>query len=143
MTRTEKHSFSRWRRWHPVCLPIVLVLSGCGGAERRFDLSGTVTHNGRAVPAGYIILKPDETAGNKGPASAVDILNGKYSTRPGDGIVGGPYVANVFGFDGQAYLADGLEIPLGKPLFTTTIKADLPKQNGTHDFVAQAEAARP
>jgi len=125
------------------CLPALLVLAGCGGQRDapRFDLSGTVTYDGKPVPAGYMVFAPDTAAGNSGPASQADIRDGKYGTGPGLGTIGGPHIVSLFGFDGIPYqLAEDVEgppmlNPMGKPLFeTVTMKVDLPKESAVHDF---------
>jgi len=120
------------------------AIAGCGGAggPQRFELSGSVTFNGKPVPVGYIVFTPDTAAGNPGPGAQADIRDGNYQTRPGQGTIGGPHVIQVFGFDGKPYPAgegiDGRPMlnPMGKPLFTAaTIKAELPKQHATYDLV--------
>jgi len=141
---TEHRSTKRLRLCAAACLPVLVVLAGCGSGSgpARFDLSGTVTYDGKPVPAGYIVFNPDAAAGNSGPGAQADIRDGKYQTLPGQGTIGGPHVASVFGFDGRPYTVgkgpDGNPIanPMGKPLFTAaTIKAELPKQAGTYDFL--------
>jgi hypothetical protein len=120
-----------------VALALVAQL-GCGqkGVD-RYELSGKVTYLGQPVPAGYLVLKPDAAKGNIGPGAAADIRNGQYVTTEGRGTIGGPHVVTIFGFDGKAFTMEGgISNPMGKPLCRTDIDADLPKANGTHDFVA-------
>jgi hypothetical protein len=140
---SDRRLRERWRLCIPLCLPALVVLAGCGGKgdAPRFDLSGTVTYDGKPVPAGYIVFEPETAAGNSGPASQADIHDGKYSTLPGHGTIGGPHVVRIFGFDGRPYKAgEGPQghpmlNPMGKPLFTASaIKVDLPKQKAVHDF---------
>jgi len=140
----DQRLWQRARFFVPACLPLLAVLAGCGGDDGppRFDLSGTVTYDGRPVPAGYLVFEPEAAAGNSGPGSQADIRDGKYRTPPGQGTIGGPHVVSIFGFDGIPYQPDEdvdgppMVNPMGKPLFTNcTIQADLPRQTGVHDFV--------
>jgi len=141
---TEHRSTKRLRFCAAACLPVLVVLAGCGSGSgpARFDLSGTVTYDGKPVPAGYIVFNPDAAAGNSGPGTSADIRDGRYSTMSGRGTIGGPHVATVNGFDGVAFQTfDGpngqaMPHPMGKPLFASAaIKADLPKQTAVYDFV--------
>lgn len=68
--------------------------TGCwknGGVE-RFALWGRITLDGRPVPAGVIILRPDTAAGAAGPGAEAVIRGGEYRTRPGFGPVVGRHV---------------------------------------------------
>jgi len=142
---TSERGFRQPRRFYvKACLSALVVLAGCGGRGDvpRFDLSGTVTYDGKPVPAGFIVFEPETAAGNSGPASQADIRDGKYRTLPGRGTIGGPHVVRIFGFDGQPYQIDEdiqgqpMVNPMGKPLFeTVTMKVDLPKETAVHDFV--------
>lgn len=123
---------------------IASVAPGCGPrAIPRFDLSGTVTYEGKPVPRGYIVFRPDREAGRDGPGAQADIRDGTYATLPGQGTIGGAHVVQIFGFDGKPY-----EVPagmpggpalmnqVGKPLFSAaTLSADLPKAPAVRDFV--------
>jgi hypothetical protein len=144
MTITDHRLQKRLGFCVTACVPALLVLAGCGGGSdpSRFELAGTVSYDGKPVPAGFIIFKPDAAAGNSGPGAQVDIRDGKYHTMPGQGTVGGPHIASIFGFDGKPFqTAKGphgqpLTNPVGKPLFkTAAIKANLPKQTAVYDFV--------
>ncbi len=123
-------------------MPALLVLAGCGSSDpSRFDLSGTVTYDGEPVPVGYMVFASDSAAGNAGPGAQADIRDGKFSTGPERGTVGGPHVVTIFGFDGKPYqIDDGTEgppmvNPMGKPLFeTVTMKVEVPKETAVHDF---------
>lgn len=122
-------------RWIAVGILALAVLGGCGSGEQRFELSGTITYEGRPVPAGYIVFNPDAAAGNTGPGSTADIRDGRYTTPPGGGTMGGPHTVSIFGFDGTPYTMEGgMPNPMGKPLFTTDLRVDLPKQRASHDF---------
>ncbi len=133
-------------RWSSLatCLTVLVALVGCSdsGEMPRFDLSGTITFEGKPVPVGYIVFAPNTELGNTGPGSQADIQEGKYSTRSGHGTIGGPHIVTVFGFDGKPYkIEDGndgppMTNPMGRPMFETTIiKIDLPKEPAIHDFV--------
>src|SRR5262245_10803606 len=93
----------------------IVVLAGCGG-ERTYELSGSVTFKGKPVPTGQIMLEPDASAGNKGPAAFAKIKDGHYDTRilEGRGTVGGPHIVQIQGRDG---VPRG-ELLNGMPLFS-------------------------
>ncbi len=122
------------------CLGLVAVL-GCGGGAGdvdRYDVSGTVTFDGKPVPSGTITFLPAQ--GNTGPGGNANIKDGKYDTAiDGKGPTGGPHDVVITGFDGNA--DPGNEMPLGKPLFSEyKTKADLPKEKATQDFEVPADA---
>ncbi len=114
-----------------ICL---LVAPGCGEPKvPRYNLSGTVTYEGKPVPAGRILFEPDIRKGNDGPQGYSDIKDGKYGTdRFGKGAVSGPLVVTIIGTTGQDATEANM---LGRPLFPryqTTI--DLPKEAIEYDF---------
>jgi hypothetical protein len=82
-------------------LSITVMACGCIGSptRERYEYEGTVMFRGKPVPLGYIIFSPDAEAGNSGPGSQADIIDGKYTTPSGEGLIGGAYVLSVFGFD--------------------------------------------
>jgi len=105
---------------------------GCNG-QKVYHVAGTVTFQGKSVPAGQIIFEPDASAGNNGPPAFAKIKDGHYDTRAeGQGTIGGPHLVRIHGRDGipRGELLNGL--PLFLPDYET--KADLPKQSGTLDF---------
>ncbi len=132
-------------RWTPLaCAAFCLWAGGCGGSgdtTKRFDLSGTVTFDGKPVASGTILLEPDAGKGNRGPAGFAKIVDGKFDTAlGGKGTVGGPHVARISGFDGKS--ADGRSD--GAPLFSDyTASVDLPKQKATQEFQVPASAKAP
>ena len=116
----------------------LLGAAGCGsdGGPTRYDLSGKVTYNGQPVRAGYILFSPDTS----GPGAQAGIKDGRYQTPAGQGTIGGPHVVTISGFDGVAFEDGPVKNPMGKRLFTSCqVKADLPKEAGTHDFSVPAQ----
>jgi len=112
---------------------VLLVLVGCGdmGGPRRYKLSGSVTCDGKPVPAGIISLEPDTSLGNARPGTLVEFTNGRYRTPAGKGTVGGPHLVRIVGHDGKAIS----EMPLGRCLFQEyQFQIDLPRHDATHDF---------
>jgi len=108
------------------------LFAGCGG-ERIYNVSGTVTFQGKPVPVGHIVFEPDASAGNSGPASYAQIKYGRYDTRGSDGrgSVGGPHLVRIEGRDGipRGELLNGL------PLFREyNTKVDLPKADAKQNF---------
>lgn len=105
----------------------VLVWAGCGGPEPLHDVSGTVTLDGKTVPAGMVYFDPDPTKGGSGPQGYAPIKNGKYDTAvEGKGVRGGGgYVVRVSCFDGKV-VGDN---PLGTALCAEyEMTKDLPRE---------------
>lgn len=114
-------------------LAVALAVPGCKGESGppRYDLSGTVTYDGKPVPAGEVSLEPDGSRGNSGPACIAVIENGQYKTEPKMGIVGGPYIARIAGFDGVPVG----DMTVGTSLFPTyQTEVEFPQQTTTHNF---------
>ncbi len=117
---------------------VSLMISGCQGGKadgpKRFNLEGTVTLNGETVQAGSIIFEPDAGKGNNGPGSAVDIVKGRYKTAKDQGVVGGPYVLRITGYDGVPIMTGEGTSTLGKQLFTEKVlQIELPFSNSTFE----------
>ena len=82
-----------------------LMLIGCGGSSGvgRVELSGSVTHVGKPVPAGQVRFEPDRTRGGTGPVGFASIRDGKYNTRRnGKGPVAGPVTVLIRGYVSSA-----------------------------------------
>ncbi len=135
--------------WLRVCLPHVLLLAaclisaaGCGSdGPPRYDLSGTVTFDGKPIPAGTIVFQPDTSAGNSGPQGTAEIRDGKFDTaNAGKGTVGGAQVVRIRGLD---HLAESENDPVKELFPEYELKADVPKENGTMNFEVPADAAKP
>lgn len=108
---------------------LVFFISGCGsGGPQTYHVSGTVTLDGRPVPAGSVLFEPDQSKGNKGPAGFAKIKDGKFDTRTnGRGTLGGPHVVKIIALDG----IPAEEMPEGTPLAPEyTTQVDLPKKSG-------------
>jgi hypothetical protein len=119
-----------------IILWLPLAFAGCqrgaGDGPARHPLSGKATYDGKPIPAGEICFDPDSAQGNQGPGGAADIVDGFYETRKDFGVIGGPHVVRISGFDGQP---DGELQPLGAPLFPEhQLHADLPQESGKVDF---------
>lgn len=121
-----------------VCaIAAVALTAGCGRTTgpARYDLSGSITYDGKPVPAGSIVFAPDTSKGNDGPGASADIKDGKYRLVSGRGTIGGPHVARISGFDGKPIQDGPIINPMGKPLFANVqISVDLPKQAATHNI---------
>jgi hypothetical protein len=111
-------------------------LAGCGEqGPPRYDLSGAVTWEGQPVPRGYIVFTPDNAAGNVGPGTQADIVDGRYQTAKGEGTIGGPHTVTISGSDGQPYQDGPVTNPNGRTLFSDLKQTvDLPKSAGERDF---------
>ncbi len=87
-------------------LSALSILTGCGSKDdgpARFHVSGTVTYQGQPVPRGTVIFLPDTTKGTKGPASKVQIVDGKYDTRSEGSTapISGELLVQVNGFGAE------------------------------------------
>lgn len=139
----RRSGFSVWNILGALCaVAICAAAVGCGSNEgpERFDLSGSVQFAGKPVPMGSIEFVPDPDAENSGPAAYADIVDGRYTTNAGKGIVGGAYVLTVVGYDGVATVdaSEGAN-PRGTPLFPPhEMRTDLPAGAGTFDVVIPA-----
>jgi len=126
----------------PIALLTFLLLPamhGCGQTNdgpQRYQVSGSVTYDGKPVVAGFVTFAPDTSKGNTGPGGGAPIRNGQFRTDAGKGIVGGPHVVRIIGYDGIKTVMEGEELVDGKPLFDPfETSIDFPKQDTTHDFV--------
>jgi hypothetical protein len=129
MNRTDFWAF----HWGLLVVAALLTAAGCGGSEGppRYDLEGAVQFDGQPVPAGEVFLQPDASRGNAGPGSLALIKDGRYQTDPDKGVVGGPYVVRILGFDGVP-VGDS---STGKSLFPQyETQVEFPKEATTHDF---------
>jgi hypothetical protein len=78
-------------------------LTGCEeSGPPRFHVAGTVTYEGKPVPAGSILFQPDPAAGNEGPYGNATIKDGKFDTRiEGEPTIGGSQIVLIEAFDGK------------------------------------------
>lgn len=129
----------------PALVCWLLGTIGCGGGDpNRCDLEGTVTFQGKPVPAGSIVFEPDAAKGNRGPQGFAGISDGRYSTRrAGKPAPLGPVIVRVFGFDGSTAAADSDDrFSPGKRLFRPyTTHFDVSSEVTTFDF--DVPASRP
>jgi hypothetical protein len=115
----------------------ILVSGGCGprnAGPQRFDVSGTVTFDGKPVPLGTVYFEADASRGNAGPVSIVGIEDGRYDSKAAKaaGPVQGPLSVRI---SGSPKLEPGAE-PV-RPLFpeyTTTIDLDPTVKPHVFDF---------
>jgi hypothetical protein len=119
----------------PMCAGLLVValtaLAGCGSEERTYNVSGTVTFNGKPIPKGLIFFDPDVSKKTPGQQGFANILNGKYTTAvEGKGVRGGAYQVRVLGYDGK----EAPEAPFGQYLFPeySTTK-ELPQQDSEYN----------
>lgn len=124
------------------------LLSGCGGGvdpgPTRFNVTGTVSYDGKLVPAGNIQFLPDTAKSNSGPAGYATIKDGKFSTgETGKGVVGGPHTVIITGLkrapsnEPEPFVEGGESNSLF-PEYRTEV--DLPKSDSEEDFSITAPA---
>ncbi len=136
VVRRRSHPLGRGLGHRIGLLWLAATFLGCGGSGgvERYDVSGTVTYQGKPVPAGMILFEPDTSRGNKGPGGSGKIEHGYYVTHLG--AVGGPHRVRILGYDGVAVdTVDEGHKSEGSPLFSdysTTV--DLPQANSTQNF---------
>ncbi|QDU73537.1 hypothetical protein Pan97_05120 [Bremerella volcania] len=105
--------------------------AGCNYGDSTVHLTGHVTYDGKPVPRGTITFSPDTKQGNAGHGSKAIIQDGTYTTRESFGLVGGPHVVRIEGFNGIAH-GDNLD---GQILFKPHEESyDLPMESGEYDF---------
>jgi hypothetical protein len=128
------------KKLNEICFVLGILLIGCKPHDgiTRFDLSGSVTHNGKPIPSGTIMFLPDVTQNNMGAPGFAVIENGHYNTnKKGNSPVGGQHEIIIDGRDGISYADSlGAEEPQGKKLFEPySLRINLPKKSGeTIDF---------
>jgi hypothetical protein len=123
------------RGWFgPVLLLGLVALVGCGDSgPGSYQVSGSVTFDGKPIPYGEVIFTPDATQHNSGPQGIAEIHDGQYNTRltQGKGMAGGPTVIRVNGMTG----------PGGKTLCEYELKVDLPREDTSHNIEVPKSAA--
>jgi hypothetical protein len=133
--------------FHSVLVAVCLVTASCGGngGPPRYQLSGEVKFNGKPIPVGFIYFNPDTTKGNSGPGSGAEIKNGKYVTPRDGGIVGGPMIVKIDGYDGISKDLGGEMVANGSALFEAyETRIDFEKKSGKKDFeFGKAETGTP
>lgn len=119
----------------------LFVLAGCSDQPPgRYSVSGTVTFDGKPIPAGRLFFEPDPAAENRGPQAVALIKSGRFTTEPRKGAVGGSVIIVVQGYDGVS--SDSY--PDGQPLFAAhTLRQELPKQSSTIAIDVPGSAATP
>ncbi|MEW4452425.1 hypothetical protein AB1L30_07035 [Bremerella sp. JC817] len=127
---------------------LMLIGSGCGGSSpsaTAFHVSGTVQFDGQPLPAGKIYFTPDSSQGNQGPQGVAQIVDGQYDTSESRfGVVGGPYIVRIDGYDGvqPANDEDGL-FPDGQVVFRDyEVKLTFPQENHVEDIQIPAAAGK-
>ena len=116
-------------------LLVAFVASGCGPRD-RYALSGSVTFDGKPIPAGTITFMPFGAGKPGRTAGFCEIKAGKYATKTGRNPGSGPHRVMISGCDGVPYQSTLGELvqnhPMGKPLFPThLVEIDVPEKNGT------------
>ncbi|UUO05089.1 hypothetical protein M4951_17065 [Blastopirellula sp. J2-11] len=118
---------------------LLSMLTGCGASStgpERYNISGSVTYDGKPLTAGEITFEPDRSFGNSGPATSLLIKNGQYTSSGWKGIIGGPMIVRILGYDGvQPDGEEGEMLPNGRQLFDDyTESVELPRETATRDF---------
>ena len=141
MKQTPPAAPSLDRGYAAVMIIIMAALTGaggCGRADGRTQVSGSVTWKNAPVQNGLITIEPDSSQGNRGPQSVSAIENGTFRTRATHGSVSGPVVIEVIGY---GELGER-EFPL--QLFPPYVfKTEIPKGRATLDIVVPEDVAKP
>ena len=110
---------------------IFVAVAGCSPSNGRNNVFGTVTYDGKPIPAGVMVFEPDTAQGNSGPAAMLQFKGGQYKSESGRGPVKGPHRVRVQGFDGVA----DKEMPGGRQLFAEkVVTVDIPDGGGQVDI---------
>lgn len=124
-------------------LLVVMIAAavGCSTAPDgppRYALSGEAEYDGEPIPFGRILLEPDTSQGNAGPAAVADIQNGEFRTRPDAGHVGGKFKVTIIATDGSKPASPDVDNSLFSPFHTTV---DLPAEDSRHSFTVPRDGA--
>ena len=109
-------------------------MAGCrDSGPDRYELSGRATFDGKPIPAGVITFEPEATTLNASTIGEAEIKDGRYSTFPEKGIVGGRHTVFIAGYNGIPEPGSG---PYGASLFTPVYKTsvELPAEPSIYDF---------
>jgi hypothetical protein len=121
----------------PGFVVLAVLLAGCSRSG-LYDVSGTVTWQGKPVPIGLVTIEPDAEKGNQGTQTQGLIQDGHFKTLPGRGAIAGPVIITV-------NANDGVPTPLaehGKLLFRTyQFRHELPAAASTLDIEVPATQA--
>ncbi|MEW4564288.1 hypothetical protein AB1K70_17250 [Bremerella sp. JC770] len=110
---------------------------GCT-TQRNPDLvivSGEVTYDGQAVPAGVVKIEPDASQGGGGPADYAKIVKGRFETPKG--VKPGAKIVSITGYDGVAEANDeeGMGFSMGAAIFSEyKTKIEVGDSDETRDF---------
>lgn len=124
-------------------LSVLLTLcavTGCSQPGTKTQLAGKVTFKGQPVPAGYVSFMPNSSEGNRGEVTVAEIRNGAFDTsqQTGSGILPGPTIIVIAGFDGNPKPG----FPQGKQIFNPhQISENLSADISQKDFAVPATAA--
>lgn len=124
----------KWPAFFVIALAISVSLTGCSytpDGPKRSRLSGAITVNGKPVRAGRIIFSPDGKKGNTGPGAVALITDGTYETPSEHGVVSGPHLADILGYDENVDLSTDDE-PAAS--IKKVIEVEIPVDGGQHDF---------
>jgi hypothetical protein len=118
----------------------LVIGPGCGTHQKTGQLKGRVLFKGQPVPAGWISFTPDATKGNQGSVKVAQIKDGMYDTSVASdpGVVPGPTVIRIAGFDGKVVPRFGQ----GKQIFNAfELRETLPEGATSKDFTVPDSAA--
>jgi hypothetical protein len=144
MTDFMNKKLRRVPTWSTLLLS-TLLLAGCGGSDGppRYDLTGSITFGGNPIPRGSLTFSPDSSQGNSGPGATAGIIDGKYTTQEGKGVISGAHIVVVQAYDGVPVETDGEGMdPNGTSLFPSyTMQISVPENGGTLDIEVPGDAA--
>jgi hypothetical protein len=116
---------------------VLIAATSCNQGPTLYHVQGTVTYDGKPLPAGTVTIESDTSKGNDGPQGFAHVKDGQFDTREPGGrpCSGGPCILRINGFDGQPRN----EFPKGRPLFSNFQEArDLPRTDAEENFVVPA-----
>lgn len=116
----------------------LLLLSGCGGDNKRIRIKGSVKYNGQPVNKGFVYLNPDSN--NPGPQGVAEIKGGAFDTQDeGKGAARGLVTMRVEAFDGKG----DDERPNGKPLFVFEKQVELQSEKTIDLDLKESDVKQP
>lgn len=119
-----------------VALAVLLAAVGCGDSgPQRVRIQGSVTYEGKPVPAGQLRFEPDASRGGAGPVGFARILEGRYDTASGKGPVPGPMKVRIRGYVSAKAFAPEM-FP------SRTIEVDVDRESDEIDLVVPKKGVR-
>jgi hypothetical protein len=115
----------------------LLSVFGCGSADPRKHVAGSVTFGGQPIVYGVMEFVPDKAKDHSGPAGSAEIVDGKFDTsQGGQGIFPGPHLVRISAMEERpiAGSADETVVSQPKPPLFSGYVIEATVNGGPQDF---------